>query len=55
MEINLLDKVKLKSGETAYIVEVYEKGVAYEADIDKFDGRIETETIRHEDIEVILK
>lgn len=50
MEIKLYDKVRLKSGETASIVEIYEAGVAYEADIDRLDGRIETDTIRHEDI-----
>ena len=55
MEIQLYDKVKLKTGETAYIVEVYERGVAYEADIDKADGSIETDTIKHSDIELVIK
>jgi len=50
MEIKLYDRVRLKSGETASIVEIYEAGVAYEADIDRSDGRIETDTIKHEDI-----
>ena len=45
MEIKLYDRVRLKSGETASIVEIYEAGVAYEADIDRSDGRIETDTI----------
>ncbi len=48
------DKVLLKTGETAYIVEIWEQGVAYEADIDKKDGSIETDTIKHEDIEKIV-
>lgn len=50
----MLDKVLLKSGETAYIVEIYEHGVAYEADIDRKDGTIDTETISHDDIEKVV-
>lgn len=49
----LYDKVVLKTGETAVIVEVYESGVAYEADIERKDG-IETDTIRQEEIREIL-
>jgi len=52
--ISLYDKVLLKSGETAYIVEIYEQGVAYEADIDKKDGSVETDTIYQEDIYKVL-
>ena len=51
MIIEMFDKVLLKTGETAYIVEIYEQGVAYEADIDKSDGTVETDTIKHTDIE----
>ena len=54
MEIRMFDKVLLNTGEIAYIVEVYEQGVAYEADIDKSDGSIETDTIKHSDIEKLL-
>ena len=54
MNIKLFDKILLKTGETACIVEIYEQGVAYEADIDKFDGTIETDTIKHSDIERVL-
>ena len=54
MDIKEYDKVLLKTGETAYIVEVWEQGVAYEADIDKKDGSIETDTIKHEDIKKVL-
>lgn len=53
----LYDKVILKTGETAHIVEIYESGVAYEADIDKDVGEyIETvtETIKQDDIERIV-
>ena len=43
MDIKLYDKVRLKTGETASIVEIYEIGVAYEADIDRMDGSIDTD------------
>ena len=54
MSIKMFDKILLKTGETAYIVEIYEQGVAYEADIDKADGSIETDTIKHYDIVRVL-
>ena len=53
--IKLYDKVKLKSGEIANIVEIYEQGIAYEADINRKYGGIDTDTIKQEDIECILK
>ena len=52
--IKILLNVFLKTGEVAYIVEIYEDGVAYEADIDKIDGSIETETIEQKDIERVI-
>ena len=55
MKIEMFDKVLLKTGETAYIVEIYEQGVAYEADIDRADSTIETDTIKHADIKKVLK
>ena len=59
MEIKMYDKVKLKDGREATIVEIYEQGKAYEADIlvdDKGDyPEYETETIKHEEIEEIIK
>lgn len=45
MELKMFDKVLLKTGETAYIVEIYNNGEAYEMDINKSDGRIVTDTI----------
>ena len=51
----MFDKVLLKSGETAYIVEIYKQGVAYEADIDKSDGTTETDTIKHGDIVKVIE
>lgn len=49
MAFSLYDKIKLKDGRDAVIVEVYEDGVAYEADIEDKKGYI-TDTIKHEDI-----
>ena len=54
MNIKLYDKVRLKAGETASIVEIYESGVAYEADIDRPDGSIDTDTIQQEDVVAIV-
>lgn len=47
----MFDKVLLKTGETAYIVEIYDGGEAYEMDIDKQDGKIVTDTVFPEQIE----
>lgn len=54
MKIKLFDKVLLKDGRTAYIVEVYGDSGDYEADIDLPDGTIETDTIHMTDIEKVL-
>ena len=54
MDIKLYDKVRLKTGETASIVEIYAPGVAYEADIDRLDGSIDTDTIKQEDILIAI-
>jgi len=50
MEINIYDKVLLKNGRTAHIVEIWDLGVAYEADIDIGHGEYVTGTIKHNDI-----
>ena len=54
MLIELFDKVQLTSGKSAHIVEVYEQGEAYEADIDEGDGEYITDTIKHSDILYVL-
>lgn len=51
MKLEMFDKVLLKTGETAYIVEIFDDGTAYEMDINKKDGRIETDTIWSDQIE----
>lgn len=41
----MFDKVLLKNGETAYIVDIYNDGEAYEMDIDKPGGNTVTDTV----------
>ena len=54
MRIREFDRVLLQTGETASIAEIYEPGVAYEADIDTLDGHIRTDLIRQSDIARVL-
>ena len=54
MIIEMFDKVLLKTGETAYIVDILKAGVAYVADIDKDDGDTETEIIEQEAIDRVI-
>lgn len=51
MKLEMFDKVKLKTGETAFIVEIFDDGVAYEMDINKKDGKIVTDTVWQNQIE----
>ena len=48
--IKLYDRVLLKTGEEASIVDIYKQGEAYEADIDGKDGKTRTDTILPQDI-----
>ena len=52
--IKQYDHIKLKSGKHAVIVEIWEQGVAYEADIETVPGEYETETIKYSDIESVF-
>jgi hypothetical protein len=52
--IRQYDHIKLKSGKHAVIVEIWEQGVAYEADIEIMPHEYETETIKHSDIESVF-
>lgn len=54
MKIELYDKVKLKDGRKATVVEIYEPGKAYEADIEQDNDYI-TDTIQQEDILSVIK
>lgn len=47
----MFDKVLLKTGETAYVVDIYGDGEAYEMDINKPDGKVVTDTVRKQQIE----
>ena len=53
--MKLYQKIKLKTGEYAYIVEIYEDGVAYEADICGSDGKTRTDTIKQSDIAFVIE
>lgn len=53
MKIKQYDKVLLKSGESAYIVEIFDGGKAYLADIDRKTGT-ETDWLKPEDIKKIV-
>jgi len=58
MEIKQYDRVILKDGRKAQIIEVFEAGVAYLADVDILypDGSMDWETIdvKQEDIEKVV-
>ncbi|MCL2755027.1 MAG: hypothetical protein FWD35_04850 [Oscillospiraceae bacterium] len=51
----MYQKIKLKSGEYAHIVEIYEEGVAYEADIYSKSGKTRTDSIKHTDIAAVIE
>ena len=53
MKIKQYDRVLLKTGETACIVEVFEEGSSFIADIDR-DGDTDTEGISIDDIKKII-
>ena len=50
MKLKEFDKVLLKDGDTAYIVEIFNDGEAYLADVDRVSGT-ETELVYPENIE----
>lgn len=53
-ELEQYDKVLLKTGETASIVEIYGDGKVFDADVDKADGTISYETIWPKDIDKVF-
>lgn len=54
MGIKMFDKVLLKNGRTAFIVEIYGDSGDFEADINMPDGETETDTINITEIEKVL-
>ena len=52
MKIKQYDRVLLKNGDYAYIVEIFDDGKTFIADIDKKDGT-ETEWLKLEDIDKV--
>lgn len=55
MKIKLYDKVMLKTGKTATIIEILEEGIAYLADIELPGPDWDTVEIRQSDVEYILQ
>ena len=53
MKIQMFDKVLLKSGNTAYIVEIFDGGQSFIADIDIDEDTI-TDYIKLDDIEEVI-
>lgn len=53
MKINLYDRVLLKDGSKASIVEIFEEGKAFLADIDR-NGDTDTDEISIDEIEKVL-
>lgn len=53
MKIQMFDKVLLKNGNTAYIVEIFDEGKAFIADIDIDEDTI-TDCIKLDDIEEVI-
>ena len=52
--IKQYDHIKLKSGKHAIIVEIWEQGVSYEADVELDVNEYETRTINYTDIESVF-
>lgn len=51
MKLEMFDKVLLKTGETAFIVDIYDEGKAYEMNINTNTGKIVTDTVWSDQIE----
>lgn len=55
MKIEQYDKILLKDGRIAYVVEIFEENVAYLVDVDLPGPEWETIDIKHSDIEKVIK
>lgn len=54
MKIEQYDKVLLKDGDTAFIVEIFDDGKSFLADIDR-KGGTETDWLKPEDIKRVMR
>lgn len=54
MKIEMYDRVLLKDGDRASIVEVFDDGKAFIADVDRQDGT-ETEWLKPDDIDKVIR
>ena len=55
MTIEEYDKIKLKTGEIARVVEIAEQGVMYVAEIFKLGAGVEIDYVKHESISSVFK
>lgn len=53
MKIEQYDKIILKDGRTAFVVEILEEGVAYIVDVDLPDSEWDTIEVRQSDIKCV--
>lgn len=55
MKVKQYSKVLLADGRTAYIVEIFEEGKVFLADVDLDDGEVSIEEIRIDEIKQVLQ
>jgi hypothetical protein len=54
MKIELYDKIMLKDGDQAYIVEIFDDGKVFVADVDRDDGT-HTEWVLPQEIDKVIQ
>lgn len=54
MKLEMFQKIRLKDGRLAHIVEIFKDGEAYMADIRADNDEYETETIAPQDIKSVI-
>lgn len=55
MKPKMFDKVVMKDGKTAYIVEIFDSGKAYMVDVDLPNGETETKFAFPDDIKEVVQ
>lgn len=54
MKLQMFQRVRLKNGKTAHIIEIFNNGEAYMVDIGLGDGEFEQKTVYPKDIKNIV-
>lgn len=54
MKMEQYDRIRLKDGRTASVVEIFEEGVAYLVDVDLPGPEWETIDVKYEDIKEVI-